>query len=222
MFNSLKDFYRSKEWQEFREVVIGQRIEEDGAVHDEVTGKPIIKKYDIVLHHKEELTEQNVNDRNISLNPDNIMIISHETHNKLHKRFGYSGLRKVFIVYGSPCAGKSTWVNKVAGYGDIIMDMDSIWECITNSDKYHKPDALKRNVFAIRDVILEQIMMRVGNWSQAFVIGGYPNKMDRERLADKLGAELIHIDTDKETCLSRAKNDEWRGFIQKYFDEFTG
>ena len=221
MFNSLRDFYRSKEWQEFREVVIGQRIEEDGTVHDEVTGKPIVKKYDIVLHHKEELTEQNVNDRNISLNPDNIMIISHETHNKLHKRFGYSGERKVYIVYGSPCAGKSTWVNKVANYGDLILDLDSIWEAITVSDKYNKPDALKRNVFAIRDEILNQIKMRVGNWSQAFVIGGYPNKMDRERLAEKLGAELIYIDTDKDTCLSRAKNDEWKGFIEKYFQDFT-
>ena len=221
MFRSLKEFYRSKEWEDLREVIINERIQDDGCVHDEVTGKPIVKKYDIILHHKTELTEQNVNDYNISLNPDNIMVVSHQTHNKLHKRFGYSGERKVYIVYGSPCAGKSTWVNKVANYGDLILDLDSIWEAITVSDKYNKPDALKRNVFAIRDEILNQIKMRVGNWSQAFVIGGYPNKMDRERLAEKLGAELIYIDTDKDTCLSRAKNDEWKGFIEKYFQDFT-
>lgn len=216
------NFYKSKEWQKFIEGLKLERINKDGELLCEECGRPIVKAYDCIGHHKIELNSENITDPTITLNPDNIMLVHHECHNKIHRRFGYSGLRKVFIVYGSPCAGKSTWVNKVAGYGDIIMDMDSIWECITNSDKYHKPDALKRNVFAIRDVILEQIMMRVGNWSQAFVIGGYPNKMDRERLADKLGAELIHIDTDKETCLSRAKNDEWRGFIQKYFDEFTG
>ncbi len=216
------NFYKSKEWQKFINALKLERVNDKGELLCEECGKPIIKAYDCIGHHKIELNDSNINDPTITLNPDNVMLVHHECHNKIHRRFGYSGLRKVFLVYGSPCAGKSTWVNNVAGYGDIIMDMDSIWECITNSDKYHKPDALKRNVFAIRDVILEQIMMRVGNWSQAFVIGGYPNKMDRERLADKLGAELIHIDTDKETCLSRAKNDEWRGFIQKYFDEFTG
>ncbi len=221
MFNNLREFYRSKEWEDLRQVIIAERIQDDGCVHDEETGKPIVKKYDIVLHHKIELTEQNVHDYNISLNPDNIMIVSHETHNKLHRRFGYAGLRKVFIVHGSPCAGKSTWVKKVAGYGDIILDLDALWEAITISDKYHKPDALKRNIFALRDELLNQIKMRVGNWSQAFVIGGYPNKMDRERLAETLGAELIHIDTDEETCLSRAKNDEWKTFITRYFQEFT-
>lgn len=216
------NFYKSKEWQKFIEGLKLERINKDGELLCEECGRPIVKAYDCIGHHKIELNSENITDPTITLNPDNIMLVHHECHNKIHRRFGYSGLRKVFIVYGSPCAGKSTWVNKVAGYGDIIMDMDSIWECITNSDKYHKPDALKRNVFAIRDTILEQIKMRLGNWSQAFVIGGYPNKMERERLAEILGAELIHIDTDKETCLSRAKNDEWRGFIQKYFDEFTG
>ena len=52
MFNNLYEFYRSKEWESFRKVVIAERVKEDGFVYDEVTGKPIVKAYDIILHHK--------------------------------------------------------------------------------------------------------------------------------------------------------------------------
>ena len=82
----LFDFYRSKEWQRFRDIVISERMHDDGFVYDEITGKPIVKKHDIILHHKIELTEDNVNDYSVSLNPDNIMIVSHKTHNAIHNK----------------------------------------------------------------------------------------------------------------------------------------
>ena len=44
--------------------------------------------------------------------------------------------------------------------------------------------------------------------------------MDRVRLADKLGAELIHIDTDKETCLSRSINNEWNKYINNWWEMY--
>ena len=87
MFNNLSEFYRSEEWRTFRQVVINDRMTEDGFILDEETGKPIVKRYDIILHHKEELTEENVFDYNISLNPNNIMIVSHKTHNIIHNCF---------------------------------------------------------------------------------------------------------------------------------------
>ena len=30
MWNTLQDFYRSKEWEDFRQVVIAKRLERDG------------------------------------------------------------------------------------------------------------------------------------------------------------------------------------------------
>ncbi|MGN0768453.1 MAG: hypothetical protein ACI4M8_03755, partial [Christensenellales bacterium] len=68
MYNTLSDFYRSKEWADFRQVIIAERTRADGFVYDEVTGKPIVKAYDLILHHKIELTLENVNDCNITLN----------------------------------------------------------------------------------------------------------------------------------------------------------
>ena len=90
MFKDLFSFYRSREWEKFRQMVIAERVHDDGFVYDEVTEQPITKAYDIILHHKIELTEENVNDYDISLNPQNIMIVSHKTHNYIHNKLGYS------------------------------------------------------------------------------------------------------------------------------------
>ena len=54
---TLFTFYRSDEWQRFRDTIIAERTQEDGYIYDEVTVKPILKDYDLILHHKIELTE---------------------------------------------------------------------------------------------------------------------------------------------------------------------
>ena len=218
---TLSNFYKSKEWTDLLEVLKLERADDNGDVICEHCGKPIIKKYDCIGHHKIALTEANVNDVSISLNPDNIMLIHFRCHNQLHERWGFEKPKQVFIVYGSPCSGKSTWVDSVAGSDDLILDVDKIWECISVCDKYHKPNRLKSNVFGVRDCLLEQVKMRVGKWKNAYIIGTYPMKMDRERLADKLGASLIFIEASKEECLSRAVNDEWKKFIEDWFTAYS-
>ena len=215
---TLSNFYKSNEWEHLIEQLKLEHTDIEGNIICEYCNKPIIYKYDCIAHHKIELTDANVNNYEISLNPDNIMLIHHKCHNIIHHRFEGNNRRKVFVVYGSPCSGKSTWVNSVATKDDLILDLDKIWECISISDKYHKSNRLKANVFGIRDVLLDQIRTRTGQWINAYVIGGYPLKMDRERLADKLGAELVYINTNKETCLSRCVNEEWIGFVNEWWD----
>lgn len=217
---TLDNFYKSKEWEALLEQLKLERVDNSGNVVCEYCGLPIIKKYDCIGHHKIELTDANVNDYNVSLNSENIMLIHHKCHNKIHERF--SGFKqKVYIVYGSPCSGKSTWVNDVAYNDDLIVDMDSIWECICNSDRYHKPNRLKSNAFGIRDTLIDMIKCRRGMWRNAYVIGGYPLASDRERLSKLLGAELIFIDESKDTCLSRAKNSDWVNYVNEWFDLYT-
>lgn len=216
---TLDDFYKSKEWENLLKILKLERIDSNENLICEYCGQPMVKPYDIVGHHKKELTEINVNDLNISLNPDNIMLIHFKCHNKIHERFGYLK-QSVYIVYGSPCSGKTTWVYENANKDDIILDIDNIWECICCNDKYSKPNRLKANVFGIRDCILDQIKTRTGMWRNAFVIGGYALSADRRRLADKLGAKLIYIECDKSTALSRAKNKEWEGYINEWFEMY--
>ena len=217
---TLGNFYKSKEWEKLIAVLRLERVNENGEVICEHCGKPISKKYDCIGHHKIELNEANVNNPEIAFNPDNIMLIHFRCHNQIHQRFdGFK--QEVFLVYGPPCSGKTTWVQSVSNPDDLILDLDRIWECICFSDKFHKPKRLKSNVFGIRDAILDQIKTRTGMWRNAYVIGGYALSSDRDRICDLLSARPVFIDTDEETCLSRAKTEEWKDYIYNWFDSYT-
>ncbi len=230
MFNTLAEFYNSTEWRKFRQLLIAERTnKEDGILYDEHNGQPLINSYDIVLHHIKPLTLQNVNDFSISLNPANIQIVSHRSHNEIHKRFGFCTERKVYYVYGAPCSGKTTFVNNIKGNSDIVVDMDNIWQCITGGNRYEKPNALKTNAFMLRDCLLDMVKTRAGKWERAFVIEGGARIADRERRASILGAEMIFIDEDIKTCLKRLANDEnrteaqkqeWKKYIEQWFFDY--
>lgn len=231
MFTSLSQFYNSTEWRNFRLLLIEERTnKKDGILYDEFSGKPLVNSYDIVLHHIKPLTMQNVNDYSVSLNPENIMIVSQKSHNELHKRFGYCAQRKVYIVYGAPCSGKTTFVNEIKGNSDLVVDMDNIWQCITGGKRYEKPNALKTNAFIVRDALYDSIKTRAGKWERAFIIAGLPIKSERERQITAFGAEPIFIDTDRETCLQRLATDEtrtaeqkieWTKYINEWFEQYA-
>ncbi|MBO7735993.1 MAG: hypothetical protein J6S67_25715 [Methanobrevibacter sp.] len=228
MFESLSAFYNSTEWKKFRATLINERTKEDGFVYDEITGERLVRLYDIIAHHKQEITLENVNDYTVSLNPDNIQLVSMKTHNELHNRFGYAGGKKVYYVYGSPCSGKSRFVHTVKGNSDIVLDIDNIWQCLTDGERYYKPDALKTNAFMVRDCIFDMIRTRSGKWERAYIIEGGARSVDRQRKIAILGAEPIFIDTDKDTCLERLASDEkrkdkafWENLINEYFEQYS-
>lgn len=119
---TLENFYKSKDWEGLIAVIKQERIADDGFLYCEHCGKPILKAYDCIAHHKEELTEENVHDPYIALNPDNIILVHHRCHNIIHNKLGYA-VRQIFLVYGSPLAGKTTWVNNAKEPGDLIVDI---------------------------------------------------------------------------------------------------
>lgn len=221
MWRTLAEFYTSKEWRGLREMLIHERTNKaDGILYDEHNGEPLLRSYDIIAHHKKELTLQNVNDYSISLNPENIMLVSHRSHNEIHSRFGYEQGRKVYFVYGAPCSGKSTWVQQIKGNSDIVADIDLIWQAITGGSKYQKPDALKANAFQLYNAVLDMVKTRQGKWARAYVIAGGAHKGQRERTIKDLGAEPIFIDTDKETCLQRLRSDQERQAVAAQWEKF--
>ena len=162
------------------------------------------------------------------MNPDNVMLVHFRCHNEIHKRFGYAErlIQNVYVVYGAPCSGKTTWVNEVAESGDLILDIERLWGAI-RADKcgqYDKPNEIKSNVFALRDCLLDTIRVRRGKWRNAYIIGGYPLQGERERLADSVGAnKIIFIDTPQDVCIERAKlkNDKWIDFVNDWFTKYT-
>lgn len=232
MIGKLQAFYKSRRWETFVKGLRMERAQPDGLVICEHCGKPIVKAYDCIGHHIEELTEENVDNVEISLNPANIMLVHFRCHNEIHKRFGFGNsgyvrpTQNVYIVYGAPCSGKTTWVHEVAESTDIILDIDRLWNAIRADvcGAYEKPNEIKSNVFALRDLMLDMIRVRRGNWRNAYIIGGYPLQGERERLADIVGAnKIIFVDTPKEICLQRAaqKSDDLPRFVVEWFDRYT-
>lgn len=182
-------------------------------------------------HHKVELTLDNIDDVNVTLNPDNIEVLCHDCHNAVHKRFGYAvGAKHVYLVYGSPCAGKTTYVNSVATRNDLIVDLDKIHRAICICGLYDKPDATKRVAFNVRDYLLDEVRTATPRrkWQDAYIIGTYPDRIDRDVFVQDYGAELVHIDTSKEECIKRAYQDIERssvrdaviGWINAYWERY--
>ena len=205
-----------------------ERVNDEGFIICEHCGKPIIRAYDCIAHHIIELTEENYRDSNISLNPENIMLIHHRCHNLIHNKLGYSQ-RQVYIVYGSPLSGKSSYVAEAMAEGDLIIDLDNIWQCVSGCPRYIKPNRLKSVVFSVRDNLIESVKYRRGKWLNCYVIGGYPFKAERERLIDSLGAREIYIDTPKEVCMQRLEacedgrdKSEWVKYINDWWAQHNG
>ena len=220
---SLDTFYQGKEWRKLMRVIKLERLNEDGQLICAYCGRPIVQNYDCIGHHVITLTEANVNDATISLNPENVQLVHHKCHNLIHNKLGHQE-RQVYIVYGAPCSGKTTFVKEAMNPGDLVVDIDSIWECVSGMPRYVKPPRLKAVVFGVRDHLLEDVAYRRGKWLNAYIVGGYPYEAERERLAKRVGARQIFVDEPMETCMDRLMqaNDgrdakEWRRYITEWF-----
>ena len=216
--DKVKTFRSSRRWRDFAhllKVERGFRCARSGRVYAGAA--------ELVAHHTVELTEDNVDDPGISLNPALIEVISADEHNKEHRRFGYGG-HEAYIIFGSPLSGKTTLAREMMGPGDIALDIDWLHGAITlgGPRKSRDPDdSLKFNLYGLRDCLLDQIRRRYGGWRDAYIIGGYPRAADRERLARSLKAELIYCDSAEEECVRRfhesGRPSEWLGYISAWW-----
>jgi len=214
--DKLQEFYTGKPW---RTLTYKLKVERGGRC--ERCGYRPAHFTNLIGHHKEHLTEYNVDDASVSLNPDLIEIICHRCHDEEHRRFGHKS--RVYIVYGSPCSGKTTMVQDIMKKGDIVLDIDALWNAVTYAND--KPNGIRFNVFRLRDCLYDQIKTRYGKWVDAYVIGGYPDKYDRERTAKELNAELIYCESTKEECMERfyksGKPEAWEGYIDTWWEKYT-
>lgn len=223
---TLENFYRSNEWNKLLKVLKIERLDGNGELLCWHCGKPITKKYDAIGHHTIFLSDDNVNDFDISLNPALIQFVHHRCHNLIHNKFGYVK-KEIFLVYGSPLSGKTSYVNSVKEPGDLIIDIDSIWECVSGCERYTKPKRLNAVVFGVRDYLMNCVKVRRGKWNNCYLIGGFPLISERERLCKELGAREIYIEASKEDCLKRLElsNDrdktEWKKYIDEWWRRYT-
>lgn len=234
-----KKFYRSKAWKQCREAYVK-------SVYGlcERCGKPGQE-----LHHKIFLNPLNINDSNITLNWDNLIFLCKDCHfaehrktnplinnfkkkNKIINNGAYlenGELKKqmVYIVYGSPGAGKTTYVLKNKKEGDLIVDLDYIKQSISLEKKTETPDNLLPIAIGIREYIYKLIEDKKVNSKNIWVVSSLPNKIERETLANRLEAELIFINKDINECIENIDGDGERknksfqhSLVYRWFENF--
>ena len=223
---TLENFYRSNEWQNLIKVLKLERLNDKDELICWHCGKPITKEYDAIGHHTIFLNSDNVNHYDISLNPDLIRFVHHRCHNKIHNKLGFVK-REIFLVYGSPLSGKTTWAKDNMDEGDLLIDIDNIWECVSGCERYVKPKRLNAVVFGVRDELMRMVKYKVGKWNNAYIVGGFPLISERERLCKTLGAREIYIECSKEECISRLElsdnidKSEWKKYIDDWWKKYT-
>lgn len=223
---SVEEFRKSRRWQDFVEALRLERTV-DGILLCEHCGKAIFRKRDCIGHHKRELTEDNVNDATVSLNPDNVDLVHHACHNAIHNRFQGGNpyakrSRGATVVYGAPCSGKTSYVMAHAAPDDLIIDVDRLFAAISVGDLYDKHDRLVPSALMLRDALVDHVKVRGGKWGHAWIIGGYPLLMDRQRLIDRLGADAVFVDATIQDCLDRCADrpDGWCELVERWFERF--
>lgn len=199
----LQRFYASKRWRSLREMLV---IERHGIC--DRCGKDFSDDTsNLIAHHKKHLTDETLKDPSVAVNPDNIEILCTRCHNHEHVEKGFiQGAKRVFIVFGAPYSGKTTYVRENMDAGDLVVDLDYIYYALSLTPIHTHPIELKRTAFAVRDFIYDQIRIRNGNWDTAWVIASLPRKDERARLAARLGASTILVEASQEECIKRFIN----------------
>lgn len=216
-------FYRSKEWTDFRKAFISERYARDGDLICEGCNKMIVHPYDAILHHVEELNEVNIYDVDIALNEGNIQLLCHACHNRVHDRWQGgvgSGSRHIYVVWGSPCAGKRAYVERSASKDDLIVDIDRLYDAVTVG-AYR--GSVKGNVMRVYRELIDMVRTRNGRWKSAWILRTLPLEIDRDSLSRELGgAEFIHIDTEHDDCLieARRRGGDWSKWVEEYWSRY--
>lgn len=241
-YETLTQFYNGEDWRFCKAQVAQERLKE-GGLYCEHCGGVIVKSFNpnaknnkgaIVYHHKTHLTADNVNDAYISINPENIAVLHWQCHNEVHGRFNGTAVaieRKVYLVTGAPCSGKTTFVRERMQAGDLVLDIDDIWQTVSGQPRYTKPNALKPIVFNMRLALKEQIAKGAGSWRNAYIIESLPLATDRKREAERYKAhncEIITMEATREECLNRLylmpngrDVKAYEEYINSYFDDYT-
>ena len=142
---------------------------------------------------------------------------------------GDGGGALVVVVAGPPGAGKTTWVNERKGWGDLVVDVDALYQALGGLPAYEKPEVLLPFVLAAREGVL-RALARGQTVRRAWVITAEGDVGKLGRLQKELrGAELVVLDVDALECLRRISQDVrrkdkmelWRPLIERWWRDYN-
>ena len=120
------------------------------------------------------------------------------------------------ITTGHPVVmGRRTWESFPARFRPLPGRANIV---ITTDASYEAPGA--QVVGGLEDALV--LAGRLAEGGDAWIIGGYPQLMERQRLIDRMDAREVFIDTPKEICEARARerNGKWPFYVADWWGKF--
>ena len=107
------------------------------------------------------------------------------------------------VVIGPPCAGKSTWAQKNAGTGDVVVDYDLLAKALGSKKEHDVSGSIRFAALAARAAAINRVLRGIDD--DAYIIHTNPQPESVESYKEAK-VKFIYIDPGKEQCLERARN----------------
>ena len=226
-----RKFYNSDKWKHCRDVYIQERLLTDGGMcercHEQAGAE---------LHHIEHLSRHLLCGKaRFAMHKESIM--QGFAKRKKKKVLNESGLwfdengrphkQEIYIVYGSPASGKSTYVKKNKFDDDMMIDVDRLKQAFGAVGRDDDFSNLLDIVLSVRDYIYKLVAEGKADCRRVWIIGGFPKKKQRQDLQEMFHAKMIFIDRSYDECIANANADAQRNnklfqeyIIRKWFEDY--
>jgi len=126
----------------------------------------------------------------------------------------------VYLVVGSPCSGKSTYIREHMGENDIVCDVDLLYQAIGNHDAHDADLYVHETALKLKNTLLDIIRDRDGGWGNAYVVSlANTDEQIKENMKRINADKCVFIDTPIGVCMERAKErpQYFKWLIQEWF-----
>lgn len=165
---------------------------------------------------------------------ENLQALCHSCHSRKTAREIRRAERrgrpvKTFLVCGPPGSGKTTYVNERKRWGDLVIDVDTLFVALTGGlDWYEKPVVLLPFVLEARDAVIDRLAQGDDDLGRAWVITSEADAVKRQALARRLGATVVVLAVSASECLRRIssdsrradKSDLWRPIVERWWNDY--
>lgn len=133
-----------------------------------------------------------------------------------------------YVIAGPPGSGKSSFVAQRMREGDLIVDVDTLFQALSGLPAYEKPASLLGLVLATRDFIVSQVQAEGNEFANAWVIMGGAKVSDRYGVAERMGARVYVVEMSLNECLARIMQDGrrreraalWQPIVARWWHEY--
>lgn len=126
----------------------------------------------------------------------------------------------VYLICGSPCSGKTTYIKNHAKDGDLVCDVDLIYQSISNRDSHDADVEIHEIALQLHYALCEIIKNRSMNFNNAYVVSiANTNKKLKHDIEKVKADKVVFIDTPYDVCIERAKerNNLFKLFVDDWF-----